>query len=777
MSDFSLNRFIFGDLDPQKRWLVQRLIFQSFFTGLASAYFFVSAYGVMLKNLPINELPFAYLSSGLGGILLLKLFQKVQRDYGASFAQRFTIFAFCALMLLLYYLNFSEGHFIDKKIVAVLGFTFIIPFGNIFTLNISTSCFQILGIQTGKKWLAKLGAGETIAAIFAFLTAPTFIDLFGASELFLVAGVAIIPLLFLSVLGYIRTTGSKSTYSLSNKISVQSLWNMPFFRLIIISTSISVIVLYWVDYTYLISVKSIAKLNGWKTSEIVSVFFALVKSGELLGSLLSASLIKQLGTQKSLRMFSIVLFVPTIVTVSLYYVFGANVVTLFFFVLSLKWFERVFRRAVDVPANRIMLQVAKPEEKVGLQTALEGMVGQIATVIGGAYLLFLANGVDDVNALKIGFVMKVVVSVAAIVLFWIFIVKNAAKLYQKRLANFLHDASQKVDLATDITKGNSSTTEIVFQPLNSKEVIKKLWLPSLVNQIEAVKRIDESFLNYEDILEMGLAAPLLLKSEVLSKNKQQDTALSEKLETKHNVMLMNLGESLVWVDLTIDDIKGRTLTEYYLYLSLIQTRKLLINQLFTLLAWQYSPREMQIISKLIYNSEADDDDSQFAMELLDTILPPLIKPYLLPVFENNTIEKKIEMWRQFIPANRFSSDERLKDIAMRDFSQLPISVKFWALRVLNLRKVHSEYLLSFDTSTMNCLRAAVSPKVSTLGNLIEVFEKSLDYKNTKETFAKTELFCDWLNQLENKKGVKITKADFENYIDMHLDKLMPFTLS
>ena len=777
MNDFSLNRFIFGDLDPQKRWLLQRLIFQSFFTGLASAFFFVAAYGVMLKNLPINELPFAYLSSGLGGILLLKLFQRIQRDYGANFAQRFTIFIFCTLMLLLYYLNFSEGHFIDKKIVAVLGFTFIIPFGNIFTLNISTSCFQILGIQRGKQWLAKLGAGETIAAIFAFLTAPTLIDLFGSSELFIVAGIAIIPLLFLSVLGYINTSGSKSTYSLSNKISVQSLWNMPFFRLIIISTSISVIVLYWVDYTYLISVKSIAKLNGWKTSEIVSVFFALVKSGELLGSLLSASLIKYLGTQKSLRMFSIVLIIPTLITVSLYYVFGANVVTLFFFVLSLKWFERVFRRAVDVPANRIMLQVAKPEEKVGLQTALEGMVGQIATVIGGAYLLVLAHGVDDINALKIGFVMKVVVSVAAIVLFWIYIVKNAAKLYQKRLSNFLHDASQKVDLASDASNVNTEYTELITQPLNSKEVIKKLWLPSLVNQIDAVKRIDEAKLNYEDILEMGLAAPLILKSEVLSKNKQQDSELSEKLETKHNVMLMNLGESLVWVDLTIDDIKGRTITEYYLYLSLIQTRKLLINQLFTLLAWQYSPKEMQIISKLIYNSDADADDSQFAMELLDTILPQLIKPYLLPVFENNTIEKKIEMWRQFIPANRFSSDDRLKDIAMRDFSQLPISVKFWALRVLNLRKVHAEYLASFETSTMNCLRAAVSPKVSTLGNLIEVFEKSLDYRNTRETFAKVELFCDWLNQLENKKGVKITKADFESYIENHLDNLMPFTLN
>jgi hypothetical protein len=135
------------------------------------------------------------------------------------------------------------------------------------------------------------------------------------------------------------------------------------------------------------------------------------------------------------------------------------------------------------------------------------------------------------------------------------------------------------------------------------------------------------------------------------------------------------------------------------------------------------------------------------------------------------------MWRQFIPANRFSSDDRLKDIAMRDFSQLPISVKFWALRVLNSRKVHAEYLASFETSTMNCLRAAVSPKVSTLGNLIEVFEKSLDYRNTRETFAKVELFCDWLNQLENTKGVKITKADFENYIENNLVNLMPFTLS
>ena len=58
--------------------------------------------------------------------------------------------------------------------------------------------------------------------------------------------------------------------------------------------------------------------------------------------------------------------------------------------------------------------------------------------------------------------------------------------------------------------------------------------------------------------------------------------------------------------------------------------------MFKLLAWQYSPKEMQIISKLIYNSDADADDSQFAMELLDTILPQLIKPYLF--LDNKNLE-------------------------------------------------------------------------------------------------------------------------------------------
>ena len=146
--------------------------------------------------------------------------------------------------------------------------------------------------------------------------------------------------------------------------------------------------IYWVDYTYIISVRTIARLNNMSNSEVVSVFFAIVKVGELLGSLFSADIIRQLGTQKSLRVFASVMLIVAIGIGILHFAVQLPLASLIVFIISIKWLERVVRRTVEVPANRIMLQVAKPEEKLGLQTALEGIVSQMAT-IGAALVVLL----------------------------------------------------------------------------------------------------------------------------------------------------------------------------------------------------------------------------------------------------------------------------------------------------------------------------------------------------------------------------------------------------
>ena len=139
MVELSAYKMVFGDLDLQKRWLLKRLILQAVFIGFSTSFFIVGAYDFIIKSLLICELPYAYLAAGLGGIFIFKIFKRIQRDYGTSFSHRFIIVAYISLMFVMFYSEMDKVSVINKKALAILGFTCIIPFVNIFTLNITNS--------------------------------------------------------------------------------------------------------------------------------------------------------------------------------------------------------------------------------------------------------------------------------------------------------------------------------------------------------------------------------------------------------------------------------------------------------------------------------------------------------------------------------------------------------------------------------------------------------------------------------------------------------------
>jgi hypothetical protein len=180
---------------------------------------------------------------------------------------------------------------------------------------------------------------------------------------------------------------------------------------------------------------------------------------------------------------------------------------------------------------------------------------------------------------------------------------------------------------------------------------------------------------------------------------------------------------------------------------------------------------MEVIEGFMTGDKSSADDAQFAMELLDTVLPELLKPYLLPIFESNTLESKIKRWRQYIPAHQFNSDDRLKDIVMRDYAQVPLSAKYWALRILNKNPNHQAFISAFQTTSKKALFFATEPKISIAGNFLEQFERSLDYKNSKEVFIKTELLVNWLNQKEKFIHLDKENKDFKAYCELNFKLL------
>lgn len=765
-----LGKGLFGDLDPIQAWLLKRLFGQSFFSGFASAYFFVAAYTAMLGTLGIEEIPIAYFISGFGGVLLIKGFQRLQNDYGASNSHFILTGIFTAWMWGLFYLNQHEFSGLVHWWIGILSFILVIPFSAVFTMNIGTSCFQVLGVTKGKKWMAKLGIAETMAAMLAFLSAPVIVETLGhPSWLFFAGGAAIIPLMRLSVIGYQKKEGSQSTYSLQNKVELKLLWRSPFFKKVIVATSISVAMIYWVDYTYIISVRNLARIKQMTTSEVVSIFFAIVKVGELLGSLFSADIVRQLGTQRSLRVFAITLLSVAFLIIILFVGFETSISTLVIFIISLKWFERVVRRTVEVPSNRIVLQVAKPEEKLGLQTALEGTVSQLAT-IGAALLAWLISS-QYKNVESFEFLVLLVGFIGLVSIYWVTRVFKVSEMYRDRLSNYLKDIAKgsKIELKESPNIDQTNEDNLI----DSNEAVRRLYNKNFIRQFSVLENLPEKLSDISKIIEMTDAASLLLKSEILKRHQSVNdkTEIHESMQTKYNVMLMNIGESLVWLDLSMADLSLETEEEFYLYVSLNKSRDLFIKQLFTLLSWKYSPEEMKVIEGFMKGDAAGADDSQFAMELLDTVLPNLLKPYLLPVFESTSLEMKIKRWKQFFPAYRYKNDERLKDIVMRDFALLTLSSKFWALRVLASRGKNKDFVEPFVKSSIVALRASAAPRVSTYGSFVERFEKQLDYRNMEKVFIQSELFCQWLNDNEGFSNSSKYASSLDSYISEHYNKL------
>ena len=297
------------------------------------------------------------------------------------------------------------------------------------------------------------------------------------------------------------------------------------------------------------------------------MFFAIVKVGELLRSLFSADIIRQLGTQKSLRVFASVMLIVAIGIGILHFAVHMPIASLIVFIISIKWFERVVRRTVEVPANRIMLQVAKPEEKLGLQTALEGIVSQMATIGAALVVLLISQNHPKVDSLD--FLVLIVMLIAGVSVFWVSRVWVVSKLYTVRLSNYLKDIAmeQRAKAPVEVA-AEEGEAEVIERPhLDANEAIRRLYHPSFDRQLSAVREISPEIENISTIVEMTDAAPLLLKAEILKRfSGNMDAAdMPAGMQTKFNVMLMNIGESLVWLDLSIADLRGETESEYYLY--------------------------------------------------------------------------------------------------------------------------------------------------------------------------------------------------------------------
>ncbi len=740
------------NLSPSEEKDFRLLFVQSLLSGFGAAFFFVVASTYFIKKTSVTSLPPVYIMSGIFGYLLITLYKRWQRKSGIlySYTMGFVIYGVSAILLYL------GRYFIDDRsewsiYIAYTGFIVVLPFATMQALGFATICVRIFNISQSKRLLALIGTGEVLASVIAFLIIPVLTQWMSPSFLYVLSGIsyiaAIIPLKRIYENNKEKLDSAHLNHA-PKKMDLAFFRKDKFYMVIALVTVFSVLTVYFADYTYLLSVRHIAKESGVDIAVIVAVVFSVIKIGELLISLLSGSIIRSYGMKVSLLLLPAILFISSLLAAVTGLVFYDIPLFLVFFLLLNKWSDRVIRKGVTVPAMKVVFQVTEPEDRAHLQTSIDGTITQYATILSGVLLWILSLSFNNSDVL----VFLRVVSFVYLVIFGIWcwfsfsLFSNYSSKIRSYLRTFKSNTPKPVVQEEDKVEENREKKSYV--PMHHALVqevmdsVLKLDKDSLANHIlhynpnlktsigEAamVRRVKSIYYNNENffsrlliILYMGHqpeqarvsfvkeyygVSELQLRVQMLQ---MLQVIYQGKYVMKHedvfffSGLCQDVAAEIMSAESAVNDIEGEVdkslvdaLTDHILTLK---------NLLFELLKVQYDKDSIQVVQDVINSKDKSLENRLFAIELLDNLLDSEMKKLLLPIIEEGSYNSKKESLEKTLLIYQLPCAARLKELLMNSFMTVGPYIKQLALEEYYRLTQDQGILYAFAASHQESLNA------------------------------------------------------------------------
>jgi hypothetical protein len=758
--NFSEKIKTFIEIKQSEKKIFQSLFIHSFLIGLSLAFFFVEASRSFIQKVDISEMPVAYVISGVSGYLLIRIFKSLQKKYGMFRSFELIILLFSVLMLFLFFGRFSfEKNLLISKLIAYGGFVLIFAFFSLFSLGFSGICFSIFDLSQSKRLLALLGTGEIIASILAYLVIPIIVKLIGTTSYLLIFSAAFSILSIIPIRKAVVESGP-SIGSIKKIANIVAPFNLnfilknPFILYLSLSTLFSIIAVYFIDYSYLISVRYFSTLTGIEIATIVSLLFSIIKTGELFFSFFSSNIISAGGMKRSILLLPILLIAGALMGVFSLLFFESNVIFVIFFVFINKWTDRVIRKGVTIPSTKIMFQINTPEERLQLQNNIDGVISQLSTIICGVLLVVVCYFTDTANYNTFLKLITIVCLLVFVIFFWL-----SSKLYftyKNRIQDFLHSSNLEVkskfkdettdyigfdnfsELHFDSTLNNKFSFLLLDTDLFDQNKIRKLicyYNPSanayinfsddnLESLSESNRKLTKLYFENQNIFsrllimsnflcldfekkliffkDVNSLTPLSLRSYYLRRLCESGQPVGESHVFYFIELVKECVNEILWTEITIDD------------LSKLEDNKLLVNlnfhreELFQMLLYSlellHEKKSIGLVREILNNKERNNDDLLFVVELLENMLRPELKGIITPIFEPISEAARRKKMSKLFFVNHLNLNDRLLDILMRDFNIVDSYTKQLAL--LSLREIdhHSQVLQAFCSSKITNLQ-------------------------------------------------------------------------
>ncbi len=426
---------------PGEGGRVLLLLVMSFFMGVFVATFTVAAQSLFLENFTDpTDLPAGLFFSGVFALGATLVYNFLQNRIP------FPVLAgLCLLVItvLTAFIEFGQRFFADVNDIYFFGFISIVPFTYLTFLTFWGAFGRLFNLRQSKRLLNSVDQGAMLAAFFAYLLIPQFLDLHWATTESLYTVSLISMAAFLGLFIYLSFRFLNRARSFAEEKVFYRKVNFPdFFRnryLLFLSlfVIVSIVATNFVEYSFL-SVTT--TYNEGRGEDALATFLAyfemtIVIFSFLFDTLAQDRIIKEYGMRVSLLISPLLIGFFTVCAFGLGAAFGYtpgnNFFLLFFIIVAVsKLFLSTLRETLTETTFRLYLLPVDGKFRIDVQTKVTGTVTAVATLVGGG-IIYLITSTDVFSLLSVtGFTIPLMFA-------WFYVTNRLHNSYKDTLQNTL----------------------------------------------------------------------------------------------------------------------------------------------------------------------------------------------------------------------------------------------------------------------------------------------------------------------------------------------------
>ncbi|HCX24436.1 MAG: hypothetical protein CMB80_34580 [Flammeovirgaceae bacterium] len=399
--------FLGGEPGEEKPMLL--LLGMGFFMGIFLATYQIGSETLFLDVLGEEYLDVAFFTAGGLGIISTLLFVFLQRRISYStliVSNLFLIFIFMALMRGAFeWTNYAESVVDDVKKFELLPFLMFVMMGPI-TAIVLLGFWGVFGrlfdLRASKRIIGGIDTGALTSTIIAFFSIPFITELpfiNATYDLLFVSALASFGVLFFTIwivkaFNIDKITKVNHQEEKPQEVSFVDLMKDPYLRLMSLFLIFSMGASVFVDYSFY-SATEIMYPDEEELADFLSFFSATVMLMSFgIQSFINDIIIGRFGLKVALMTMPLILILFTVGGIISGHYYGYEVKTevfVFFFMFTVcaKAFTASLKDALESPAFKLFFLPIDVKIRFDIQTRIEGVVNEMATLIAGAIQIAL----------------------------------------------------------------------------------------------------------------------------------------------------------------------------------------------------------------------------------------------------------------------------------------------------------------------------------------------------------------------------------------------------